>query len=227
MTGQLVERFARKYLLVEKDEELAKFVLSGLITSEHGILLYKTLHYLPPYYREIVLKYPTIDPLGLKSLRRLEVEFKDEFISIIQTGFLDNGRDTIPLGKLTERDVDSFFRRLKWEEGQTRKELVGEIQKAEIEKQGLHILDGINIAEGLTENAKKRAMVYLFPEGAYTAEQLAKMLEQNKFGVLFIAAYTENEPDLRFHDNVYVKPSQVNGVKPNYFLNAFKQSISI
>jgi len=224
ITGQLVNRFARKYLLVEKDPEIGQLVLAGTITPEQGINVFKILMLLPPYYREIALKWPTIDPRGLRQLRTLEYDFKDEFLSIIQTGILDNGREAIPVAELTTRDINAFYRRLKWEAAQGQKELVGTIQKQLVSEEAILILDGVGIAEGIVQNKAAKKMVYIFPEGVHTPKQIATLLEKNNYGVLFLATYTKNEPDIRFDDNIYVKPSTINGVKPQYILDMFEQA---
>lgn len=225
ITGRLVEIYAKKYWLVENSKEFGSLVLQNTVTPDHAIDVYKRLRVLPTYYKEIYLKHPTIDSDCLIALRQLEFEYQDEFLSIVNTGFLDNGRDNIPLGKLTSRDIDAYYRRLKWEESQSRQQVVNDTQKEEIEQRGMLLLSGLEIAEKLAENAEHKAMIYAFPEGEYTPTQIAKILENYGYGVLFMAIYTKQEPDLRLNGNLYIKPSQVNGQKPQYFLDAFKNSI--
>ena len=222
ITGDLVDVFAKKYSVVERDPAIGSDIVSGQITALHGYDLMKTLNRLPDYYRELVMLYGTgIQTDALLELYNFEKEFEDEFKEFISNGWL-MGKYNIEFKDLTKRDVQEYMKKLYWERRQESLEAATEFQQEG--KSGLVITSGLNVAETMHENKDGQVMLYAFPEKQYTPKQMLDFIENGNYGVMFMALYSEHEPNINF-GNSTIKPSMVNGLKPEYLIQAFNSSI--
>ena len=211
VTGNLVETVARKYQVLENDREIGEHIGFD-ITSEQGYRLFRVLEKLPIYYRNAVLKFGIkSNPETLEKMYQLEAKYYGEIMDILRSGYLNS---EIPLEEITVRDLDAYFKKLEWEKRQGK---ILEISEKQKEQYG--ILDGDELYR------LNHQMVMIFPEQT-DLRKIVETLEKKGYGSLLLVAYDRvNEPDIRLYDNVYTKPSAVNGIKPQYMLELLDRMV--
>lgn len=231
ITGEYVRNVAHKHYVSSSNPTLGEAIKNGWATPGNAYKLCKILERFPDYYVEAAHRYGVdrdgvVDSVVLDEIRVLEYAFPEEALDILRSGFLFDGNNEIPLYQLTIRDVQAYYRKLRYEETQTKKIEVGEKQAEELEKSRPHLViaDGFDFFERAEQYRDHKAMLYVFPDGDVSIEDIAKFLNRNGYGVLFLAAYTEDEPDFNF-DGKPVKPSRMNGVKPKLLTEMMKNSI--
>lgn len=214
VTTAQVQAVATRYRLIEAVGDtnwLVRQVNGGVYTANFAWEGYRRLTKLPAYYQQAINKHRVMPASQvLDKLRRMEYAYADEVGDILLSGCLDTGKEQIPLGELTVRDLERLEARLYYENLRLQEMVAVEEQKAG----GLPIFDGAEIFDLHGE------LVYLFPDSV-NDDLVIKTLGEKGYRVFMVLAY-KGKPFVNFDENGKKPITQVNGVKPEPIMELIK-----
>lgn len=216
-TVAVVQQAAREVYVRDHTPDLYDHVVCGDVAINEAYAVAKRMKTLPtPIVEAIALHgYPTES--GVQGLLNLYRFSEDEFDDLARSGHLQDGRTSIRLSDLTERDVQSYIDELKRGQRIARIIEVADVQKASSPSP---ILDGHEIHGQLSQLSQLDTMLYWFPNHENTITTIRQIQERGGT-ILFVGAYFNN-PTINF-SGVPAHPNSINGVKPQAIVNMIEQ----
>lgn len=218
LTAERVSRVARKHRFYELDHWLTEPLRDGRLTVEQAEELDKLLHKLPANYTAAVRRHKNgwaVSPMVLQKIRDIEFEWPDEAQDILNSGHLDG----VLLPDISIMALAALERTLVREKIAIRIASAQETQAKQAAGATSKIFSGLDVPK--VADVSEPTMLYVFPEEMWSIDELLRWLKNHK--IFMVVAASDDDVMINFGDGTYIKPGDINGVKPAAVMNLIKE----